>query len=57
MRAGRLDKKINIAKSTFATSTLSGEQIPTWSTFISNRWASIEPLSGAELFRIQQINH
>ncbi len=54
MRAGRLDKKIDIIKSTEAQSTLSGEMTRTWSTYIKNRWAQVEPLSGRELFQSNQ---
>ncbi len=55
MRAGRLNKKISILSPAAVQSTVSGEQTITWSTYLRNRWASVEPLSMREQVITQQI--
>lgn len=47
MRAGSLRHRITIEQSTQTPNDL-GERIETWAT-LSQRWASVEPLSGREL--------
>lgn len=47
MRAGRLRKRITIETISATTRNTYGEEIPTWSTYLS-AWASIEPLRGRE---------
>ncbi len=56
MRAGRLDKKINIINPVETQSTASGEMTITWSTFLKNRWANVCPLQGRELYQSKQWN-
>jgi SPP1 family predicted phage head-tail adaptor len=54
MRAGKLNKKISILNPVEVQSTVSGELTVTWSTYLKNRWASVSPLSGRELYIAQQ---
>ena len=52
--AGKLNRKIDIINPVEVKSSLSGELITTWSTYIKNRWAMVIPLSGRELFTASQ---
>lgn len=54
MRAGKLNKRIELQSSTDSTDTF-GEPIKTWTTY-DTVWASINPLSGNELIFAQQIS-
>jgi head-tail adaptor len=54
MRAGRLDRFIDIQSQT-ATTSDSGEQILTWENFVSRRAASITPVQGSERFINPQV--
>lgn len=53
VRSGALRQRAEIQKVTTAANA-TGEQIATWA-LESRRWASIEPLSGRELFYAQQV--
>jgi head-tail adaptor len=48
MRAGRLDRKIELQRKTTSLSA-SGSSIETWSTF-ATRWASVAPVRADERF-------
>ena len=50
MRAGQLNRKISIRKST-STSDSYGGQVPTWSTFLNDAWARVRPLSMREMWQ------
>lgn len=50
---GLMDKRVDVLAPTRATNA-HGEAIPAWETKAA-RWAKIEPLSGAELWRAQQV--
>lgn len=50
MRAGKLNKLIDIHKLTLTRSTISGEMAESWSTFSSAIWAGIDYLENSEAF-------
>ena len=54
MRAGKLDRRIDLQRST-STASASGEPVETWSDIVTNIPASIAPLSGEERFTGPQI--
>lgn len=54
MRAGRLRHRVVIQTATEAQDT-AGEAIKTWTDAMTT-WASVEPLSGRELLRAQEVN-
>jgi SPP1 family predicted phage head-tail adaptor len=51
--AGKLRHRVTVEQLTAAQNTF-GEEEPRWVT-VATRWASIDPLSGRELFAAQQI--
>jgi SPP1 family predicted phage head-tail adaptor len=51
---GKLRQRIDIQTQTEAKDAY-GQDVPTWTT-AATRWASIEPLSGRELWQAQQIH-
>ena len=55
MRAGQLNRKISIRKST-STSDSYGGQVPTWSTFLNDAWARVRPLSMREMWQADQVS-
>lgn len=55
MRAGRLDRLIDIQRST-ASASDSGEQVVTWSNIVSRRAAGIAPIQGSERFITPQVS-
>lgn len=56
MRAGKLRHRVTIQQRTAASPTNypSGEKDASWTTYLTV-WASVEPLSGRELFAAQQV--
>jgi head-tail adaptor len=54
MRAGRLDRKIDIQRKSVSLSA-SGAPIETWSNLAARRWASVSPVSGDERFQQPQL--
>ncbi len=54
MKAGALNRKVSIRKSTASPDTYGG-QMTVWSTYLDNRWCQVRPLSMNEQFRAQQI--
>jgi SPP1 family predicted phage head-tail adaptor len=54
MRAGRLDRKIDIQRKTVTVSP-SGAPIETWNNLAANRWAYVAPASGDERFSDPQL--
>lgn len=54
MRAGRLDRLIDIQRAT-ASASDSGEQVITWSNIVTRRAASITPIQGSERFIAPQV--
>ena len=55
MRAGRLNRRISIRKSTSSPDSYGG-QIPTWSTFLNDAWAQVRPLSMREMWQADQVS-
>ena len=55
MRAGRLNRRISIRKSTSPPDSYGG-QIPTWSTFLNDAWAQVRPLSMREMWQADQVS-
>ena len=53
MRAGRLRHRVELQENT-PTVDARGDPVPDWSTY-ATVWAAVEPLSGAELVRFQQV--
>lgn len=53
--AGDLNKPVTIEQPTPNSRNEFGEQSSEWSTF-ADVWASIEPLTGQELFQAQQVS-
>lgn len=51
---GRLRHRVTLQKLEVTTDAI-GQQIENWID-VANVWASVEPLSGKEYFRVQQIN-
>lgn len=51
MLAGRLDKKISILNPVSTQSTVSGTQTITWSTYLSNAWAWVEPVKMRDIMK------
>jgi SPP1 family predicted phage head-tail adaptor len=54
MQAGKLDRRVTFERATATQASPSGEQVLTWAEERSV-WAQVEPLSGVELFRSQQL--
>lgn len=55
MRTGSLRHRIDIQREKSpATRSESGEEVPVWQTLVT-RYASIEPLSGRELWQARQV--
>ena len=54
MRAGRLRHRVVVQTATEGQDT-AGEPIKTWNS-VYTTWASVEPLSGRELLRAQEVN-
>jgi len=56
MRAGLLNKRVTLQTAT-VTQNSYGEEVRAWVPIQHGyRWASVEPLSGAERFAAQQVN-
>jgi len=55
MRAGQLNRKISIRKSTSSPDSYGG-QIPAWSTFLNDVWARVRPLSMREMWQADQVS-
>lgn len=57
MRAGKLRHRVTIQQRSAASPTnhASGEKDASWGTYLTV-WASVEPLTGRELFAAQQVN-
>ena len=55
MRAGRLNRRISIRKSTSSPDSYGG-QIPTWSTVLNDAWAQVRPLSMREMWQADQVS-
>lgn len=53
MRAGRLDRRVSIQRST-PTQDVSGEPQPSWARIGPVRWASVEAVAGDERFISEQ---
>jgi len=53
MQAGKLRHQVDLQSRTL-TADAYGGQIEHWSTFATDIWASIEPLTGSEQWRAQQ---
>ena len=53
MRAGRLDRKIEVQRRTDAKDA-HGQPIPTWSRIGATRWASYSPIGGEERYTSDQ---
>ena len=51
MLAGKLSKKISILNPVATQSTVSGTQTITWSTFLSNAWAWVEPVKMRDIMK------
>ena len=51
MLAGRLNKKISILNPVSTQSTVSGTQTITWSTYLSNAWAWVEPVKMRDIMK------
>ena len=56
MQAGKLRHKLSIQESTSGStkSPATGEFLPVWTTYSSSVWCSVNPVSGAEIFREDQ---
>jgi SPP1 family predicted phage head-tail adaptor len=52
--AGSLDRRITLERATATQASPSGEQLLTWAEE-TTIWAEVQPLSGGELFRAQQL--
>lgn len=53
MRAGRLDRRIDIQRKT-VTQDNAGQEVETWAALVSRRAASVGPLRGEERFSSEQ---
>lgn len=51
MLAGRLNKKISILNPVSTQSTVSGTPTITWSTYLSNAWAWVEPVKMRDIMK------
>lgn len=51
MLAGRLNKKISILNPVSTQSTVSGTPTITWSTYLSNAWAQVEPVRMRDIMK------
>lgn len=58
MQAGRLRNKIDIEQLSAASPQQlnTGEPDESWSVYLNDIWASVEPLSGRELFAAQEFH-
>jgi head-tail adaptor len=54
VRAGRLDRKIDIQRKT-VTHSASGQATETWTNLAARRWASVSPVSATERFSAPQL--
>ncbi len=56
VQAGKLRHKLSIQESTSGStkSPATGEFLPAWTTYTSSVWCSVNPVSGAEIFREDQ---
>lgn len=54
MESGRLDRRITLQRAVATQDATTGEQVLTWADE-ATIWAAVEPLSGSELFRAQQL--
>lgn len=54
MRAGKLYHRVTIQQDAGTTQDAQGHVTPSWST-LATRWASVQPLSGRELWQARQL--
>ena len=54
MNAGRLDRQVTIRKPLVESRSTDGEANVAWSTVLRNAWANVEPITGREMFLMDQ---
>jgi len=54
MRAGKLNRIISIRSPSVTSRSTDGEPIFTWTTILDSVWADVQPVSGRELFSMNE---